>query len=63
MKTPLEQAQDYAMGDPRTQAAFEDGFVAGMSYQVWKQTKKMMKLEAKANEVWERATKGLYRGS
>lgn len=56
MKTPLEQAEEYAKGDEKLQTAFEDGFVAGMSFQVYRQTEKMMALEAKANEVWERAT-------
>ena len=56
IKTPIEQAKEYAKGNTEIQTAFEDGFIAGMSFQVFKQTEKMMAIESKANEVWERAT-------
>ena len=56
MLTPLEQSVAYAKGDIDKQHAFEDGFVAGMSFQVHKQTEKMLNLETKAQEAWDKAT-------
>ena len=42
IKTPLEIALDYANGDVVKQTAFEDGFVAGISYEVENRAKKIM---------------------
>lgn len=62
-KTPLELAEAYANGDKVAQQAWEDGFVAGISFEIERRTKKMMDeydktrlLENKAQYVWDHAT-------
>ena len=42
MMTPLEQSVAYAKGDIAKQRAFEDGFVAGVSYQIEKEANKIV---------------------
>jgi hypothetical protein len=62
-KTPLEQSVAYAKGDTAKQHAWEDGFVAGVSYQIEKEARKLVLGEElteaynrKADEVWKCAT-------
>jgi len=62
-KTPLEMAEAYAKGNEAIQDAYTDGFVAGISFEIERRTKKMMDeydktrlLEEKANYVWDHAT-------
>jgi len=40
--TPIEQSVAYAKGDTAKQHAFEDGFVAGVSYQIEKEANKIV---------------------
>jgi len=40
--TPLEQSIEYSKGDTAKQRAWEDGFVAGSTYQKQKQAEKIV---------------------
>lgn len=53
-KTPLEQAQEYAKGDVKIQAAFRAGFIAGTIFQLRNDMQIVEKFENEFSYVLEK---------
>jgi hypothetical protein len=67
-KTPLDMSYAYAGDDKAIQQAWEEGFVAGISWEIERRTKEIMEentknevINNKAQAAWENVTKGLLK--
>ena len=52
-KTPLEMAEAYAKGNEAIQDAYTDGFVAGISFEIERRTKKTFNDLAPVWTTWD----------